>query len=240
MLASVAESLLELGHDTCRVNTRGRDPIAYFATPGGTSRIGAAYEMISDCQDDIDAWVDFFRKRGYERIGIIGHSLGAVKAAHVVRNQDSLGIHFLICISPPRLAPSILAKDSRYGSSYAEDLRQAEEKVKIGQPETLLTIRYPQPMLISAATFLDKYGQSDRYDYVQMASQIEVPCLWCFGDQEVRGDRASFRDCDQVLKARIGGKSNHVLAIVANADHAYSMARAELKLEICRWISDKI
>jgi dienelactone hydrolase len=240
MLASIAESLLERGHDTCRINTRGRDPVAYVATPGGNTRLGAAYEMISDCLPDIEAWIDFLRRKGYERIGLIGHSLGAVKAAHFARSQGSIGIHCLICISPPRLAPAILAKDSHYGLSYAEDLRTAEEKVAMGRPEALLTIRYPQPMLISAATFLDKYGRSDQYDYVQMADQISIPCLWCFGDQEVRGDRASFKNCDQALEAKVEGQANHSLAIISNADHGYTQARAELNTVICRWISEKI
>jgi pimeloyl-ACP methyl ester carboxylesterase len=240
MLASVAASLLEQGHDTCRINTRGRDPVAYFSTPGGNARVGAAYEMIADCLADIDSWVVFLRAKGYERIGLIGHSLGAVKAAYVAQKPGSIAIHGLICISPPRLAPSILSSDSRYGSTYADDLRQAEELVKTGKPERVLTIRYPQPMQISAATFLDKYGQTDRYDYVRMTSQISIPCLWCFGDQEVRGDRASFRDGDQALKAKIDGKDNHSVAIISNADHAYTQARDELNEVICRWISEKI
>jgi len=240
MFASLTESLLEFGHDTCRINTRGRDPIAYFATPGGNSRVGAAYEMISDCRSDIASWVDLLKKQGYRRLGLMGHSLGAVKAALYVCSTAPMDIDCMVCISPPRLVGKVLASDAKYSSNYAEDLLQAQELVEYGKPESLLSIRYPQPMLISAATFLDKYGHEDRHDYVQMASQIRIPCLWCFGDQEVRGKRASFRDCDRTLMASVGGASNHSLAVISNADHAYTLARAELISVIRQWISEKI
>ncbi len=240
MLASLAESLLELGHDACRINTRGRDPIAYFSTPGGSLRLGAAYEMIADCQADIATWVDFLKKQGYPRLGLIGHSLGAVKAGVYACNMASVDIDYLVCISPPRLVGKVLANDSKYSSNYAEDLKQAQELIAIGKPESLLSIRYPQPMLISAATFVDKYGQEDRHDYVRMASQINIPCLWCFGDQEVRGQRASFQNCDHTLNAAVRGKPNHSVAVISNADHAYTQARTELISVIRQWISEKI
>ncbi len=240
MLASIAGTLLELGHDTCRINTRGRDPIAYFATPGGNTRVGAAYEMISDSQADIASWVEFLQKQGYRRLGLIGHSLGAVKAALFTCKTASLAIDRLVCVSPPRLVAKILASDPRYASSYAEDLQRAQEQAALGEPESLLAVRYPQPMLISAATFLDKYGHEDRYDYAGMASQIAIPCLWCFGDLEVRGQRASFRDCDHILAMAIQGKKNHTVAVISNADHAYTLARNALNTVIHQWISEKI
>ena len=204
------------------------------------ARLGAAYEMVDDCQADLAAWVGLLQSLGYRQIGLLGHSLGAVKAAFYACHRGLGAIDRLVCISPPRLVPEILASDARYASNYAQDLQQAKECMAIGKPESLLTIRYPQPMLISAATFLDKYGRSDQHDYVRMAGQIAVPSLWCFGEKEIRGHRASFRNADQVLMEAVAGMNQHQVRVIANADHAYSHAQAELSSVIGRWISEKI
>ena len=240
LLASIADSLLAIGHDVLRINTRGRDPIAYIASAGGSSRIGAAYESIADCKLDLSAWIARLRGSGYQRVGLLGHSLGAIKAVVYASEPDSMSIEGLVCLSPPRLETGVLSTDAKYSAGYAENLQRATECVQQGKPETLLAVRFPQPMLISAATFLDKYGQDDLYDFVRLAARITVPSLWCFGDLEVRGDRASFRNSDQALEQALKSTSGHTLAIVEQADHAYTLARPELQAVIARWISEKI
>jgi len=240
LLASISESLLDLGHDTLRINTRGRDPIAYLATPAGNTRIGAAYEMIADSRLDLMAWHVWLRSQGYSRIGLLGHSLGAIKAALVASEALANAIDALVCVSPPRLAPEILRSDRKYAQRYLEDLENARELTADGKPETLLSIRFPQPMLISAATFLDKYGRDDPYDYIKMAERINQPSLWCFGLEEIEGPRASFRHCDKALQSVIEGTDNHTLRVIPNADHAYTRARSELNATVSEWVAKKI
>lgn len=238
LLASVTEFLLESGCDVLRVNTRGRDPIAYFATPGGRTRVGAAYEMIEDCQLDLAAWIGYSRNLGYQKIGLLGHSLGAVKSVIVARSN--VAIHALICLSPPRLVPSVLSSDIKYSEQFREDLERATQLVQQGKSESLLSIRFPQPMLISAATFLDKYGREEPYDYVEMAKSIHVRSLWCFGEAEVGGHRASFRDCDQLLSSCVASMSNHTIRVIPKADHAYTNARGDLIGQIRAWFAENI
>ncbi len=240
LLGTLSESLLQIGHDALRINTRGRDPIAYIATGGGNTRMGAAYEMIADSRFDLAAWIDWMRNLGYQRIGLLGHSLGAIKVALMASEDQASPVDALICLSPPRLVPEILRGDPKYARRYSEDLEAAHLLVADGKPESLLSIRFPQPMLISAATFLDKYGRVDPYDYMKMASEIQLPTLWCFGAEEVEGPRASFRQCDVALRSVIEGTLNHTLRVIPNADHAYTRARSDLKSTVCQWIAEKI
>ena len=147
---------------------RGRDPIAYFATPGGSTRVGAAYEMVSDCQSDIATWVDLLKKQGYRRLGLIGHSLGAVKAAFYACNAsvdiDLLDLYF----APKACVGEVLASDAKYSSNYAGRFRSrpknsiATRKARIASYDSLSST-YADLRSNISLTSMDK---EDRHDYL--------------------------------------------------------------------------
>src|SRR5947207_292188 len=61
------QKLQDLGLAVLSVNTRGHDSV--FGASLGTvrRRFGAAYEIVDDCRQDISAWIDFLKSRGYQR-----------------------------------------------------------------------------------------------------------------------------------------------------------------------------
>lgn len=237
LLSSLAKSIRDEGADTLLVNTRGRDPVAYLATNAGPVRVGAAYEMIGESQLDLAAWIEFAKRHNYQSINLLGHSLGAIKSLYYCNQaSSSCSIARLILVSPPRLSSDLLKSDRKYSDSYRTDLTEAKELVESGKPEALMTIRFPQPMLVSAATFLDKYGSNDLYDYARIASNLEIPCLWCFGEWEVRGPRASFKDCDVMLAEILRSNPNHSVQVIPKADHSYTQARAEVQFSVQNWV----
>src|SRR4051794_29844677 len=70
------------------VNPRGHDTIADFPLAGGGSRrVGSAYERFADCALDLEAWATVLRERGFGRIIVQGHSLGASKVVHYLTSQ---------------------------------------------------------------------------------------------------------------------------------------------------------
>ena len=236
LLQALADGLLQRGEDVLRINTRGHDPVAYIPSGQGRVRVGAAYEMIADAHLDLLAWVERARALGYQQVGLLGHSLGAIKVGHFASLPTELPpLAFTICVSPPRLNHRILQADERYAATFHEQYQEAKERMQQGKPEALMTIRYPQPMLISAATFLDKYG-GDTHDYFGWAERIRNPCLWTFGELEVLGQRPSFRGCDAALRQALSASSNHRVATLASADHSYNQGRGELVKLIQWWI----
>jgi len=246
LLGSVAESLLANGSDVLRINTRGRDPISYVAVGSMSSRCGAAYETVSDGILDISSWFQLLLNEGYRSINLLGHSLGAVKSIlfaceHPIQtDSDSLKsqtISRLVLLSPPRLQPDIIRTDTKYSATYLEDLAQARQLCEAGKPDSLLTIRYPQPMIVSASTFLDKYGSDSRYDYHRYVSLLKSPTLWCFGEHEVRGPRASFRDADNELVPQLEmlPKQTQTLKVIPSGDHAYTGVRDLLCDSVIEW-----
>src|SRR5689334_13558902 len=74
-----AEKLLSLGCPVLRVNTRGHDGISTAVTSRGGVRLGAAFETVDDCRDDLAAWLEWMRSHIGPRVALLGHSLGAVK-----------------------------------------------------------------------------------------------------------------------------------------------------------------
>jgi hypothetical protein len=196
--------------------------------------------MISDVKLDLEAWRVWGREAGYQKIGLLGHSLGAVKVAFFTaglpHDPSMIGA---ICLSPPKLNRNVLSCDDAYGSVYAEQYEQAKEFVSNGKPESLMTVRYPQPMLISAATFMDKYG-SDLYDYHPISRKIACRCLWTFGRREVDGARASFRGCDQKLSELLGDLPQHEVTTIDEADHNYTRGRTSLTTKIRIWMDDPL
>ena len=248
LLASVSDCLLGQGDDVLRINTRGRDAVCYLATRGGMTRGGAAYEQIDDARLDLAAWSQFAYSQGYQHVHYLGHSLGAVKSIlHVVATASDQQTR-LICLSPPRLCPSVLSADRKYAQQYQNDVREALEAMARGEPEHLMTIRFPQPMLITAATYLDKYAnhqrtgnhtdeEVDRYDYMRHVLQLKCRSLWCFGEHEVRGPRSSFADCDRLLMDAFGHGSTHSIAVVPGGDHAYTGVRDDLTRILSAWLT---
>ncbi len=245
LLSSVSASLLSIGADVLRINTRGRDAIAYFAVGAAYSRCGAAYEMICDGAVDITAWFDAVQRQGYEKINLLGHSLGAVKSLlyafqHDTESAPASGyqkLSRLILLSPPRLQSNTLKDDVKYASAYAANLAEAQQHCDAGKSEALFTIRYPQPMIVSAGTYIDKYGPASHYDYHSFLGRNTCPTLWAFGEHEVRGPRSSFRDADKALIEAwksLGTKSQS-LKIIPDGDHAYTGVRDLLCHSVIDW-----
>ena len=70
MFEQYSDALLEQGCAVLRVNNRGHDPMSRAALGTEGKRLGAAYERMDECTYDWEAWIDFARAAGYQRIGL--------------------------------------------------------------------------------------------------------------------------------------------------------------------------
>ncbi len=235
LLQCCAEYFVGAGCDAVRVNTRGHDAMAFFSNGLSVIQAGAAYESIGDSVKDLNAWVQWGRGLGYRRIGILGHSLGAVKTVFsLAQSMEPFSqVQQLVLLSPPRFSPSLFRADPR-GTRYTSAMVQATEAVEGGEPEKLMRVSYPFPMLISARAYREKYGEPAKYDYLPLASSLPIPTLWCFGSQEVRSGKGSFRDADQHWQ-NLGLPSIHSLEVIEGGDHNYTEVLPKLLQCIDRW-----
>lgn len=231
---TVAERLLDLGCAVLRVNTRGHDLISNAATAQGGRRLGAAYEVVDNCRHDLAAWVAWLGQRAGPRIGLIGHSSGAVKCIYAMAHEPAIAAACVVAISPPRLAYSHFCA-SPEAEQFLEDYRRAEQLVQAGQPNALLDVKLPMPLAIAAAGYLEKYGPEERYDYIRLLRGFPCPVLVTLGSKEVESNMA-FRGAPESLLALRDRQERLDVQVIAGADHFYTGVRQELTACMEGWL----
>jgi pimeloyl-ACP methyl ester carboxylesterase len=229
-----AEHFLKLGCGILRVNTRGHDGLSTAVTPQGGQRQGAAYEIVDDCRHDVTGWLDWLRQKAGPRLGLVGHSLGAVKALHALAQPDAGALAGLVALSPPRLSYSWFCS-SPEAPKFLEDYRRAEERVAAGEPAALLEVKLPLPFVITAAGFVEKYGPDERYNYLKFVSAVRCPVLFTFGAVEAANNMA-FRAAPEALRELPARKAAPHVEVIPGGDHFYTGVRAELIAAVEAWL----
>jgi pimeloyl-ACP methyl ester carboxylesterase len=229
-----AARCLEQGCAVLRVNTRGHDGISNAVSAKGGQRLGAAYETVDDCRHDLAAWVDFLKERIGPRVGLVGHSLGAVKCLYALAHETALQVVCAIGISPPRLSYSWFCGNPE-GAAFLETYRQADALMQAGQPTALLDVMLPLPFVISAGGYAEKYGPDERYDYLRFLNGIRCPCLITFGALEV-ADNMAFRGAPEALAELAHRRRGLSVATIPGANHFYTNTRAALMVQLDHWL----
>jgi pimeloyl-ACP methyl ester carboxylesterase len=226
---TMGDALLADGTAILRVNSRGHDQAFHQLQ----RRLGAAYEVIDDCRYDFSAWLDFAADRGFRRVAIWGHSLGAVKTVYFLSEATEPRVVCAVASSPPRFVnQAYLASDN--GARFVADMARAQELVAGGQPEALIEAQVPQVRPFSARTYLDKYGPDGRYDYFAHLPRARVPLLLTLGGLET-GD-VSFAPLAARGPTLNGEWSNVSYQLIDGADHFYSARTAELWSSVRTWL----
>jgi alpha/beta superfamily hydrolase len=229
-----AEGFLALGCAVLRVNTRGHDLMSNAVTAKGGRRLGAAYELVDECRHDLAAWLDWLRQRAGERIGLVGHSLGAVKCLYALAHEPRLPARCVAALSPPRLSYSWFCTNPE-GRHFLETYALAERHVESGQPAALLDVKLPLPFVVTAVGYVEKYGPDERYNYLHFVPGVPCPTLVALGSVEVANNMA-FRGAPEALAELGDCKSRLTVATVAGADHFYTGVREDLLARVEAWL----
>jgi alpha/beta superfamily hydrolase len=233
LLETLAAGLLSLGAAVLRVNTRGHDGISTASTAKGGVRQGAAYEVVDDCRKDLAAWTAWLRQRGLKRVGLLGHSLGAVKCLYAAAQESSLDSACVIALSPPRLSYSWFCS-SPEAEQFLQTYRQAEHLLEESRPGELLEVKLPLPFVITAAGYCEKYGPDERYNYLHFISSVGCPVLVTFGSIELQSNMA-FRGAPEAL-GKIRRQQPLMVETISGGDHFYGAVRQELSVRIQEWL----
>lgn len=234
LFETLARHFTERGLAVLRVNTRGHDGISTAVTPSGPRRQGAAYERVDDCRHDVRAWVDWLVDRGYARIGLVGHSLGAVKAIYALAHRGGTGVEKLVALSPPRLSHSLF-QGGPNADLFRSTYERAAQHIERGDGEALLHVSFPLPMIIAAAGYAEKYGPDERYDFLTHLPAVACPALVTFGGAEL-AEHIAFRDSPAAVQSLAAQKPNIALSVVPEADHFYSGKHEELAERLSEWV----
>lgn len=231
---NLADRFLELGCAVLRINTRGHDLMSTASTSRGGRRLGAAYEVVDECRHDLTAWAEWLKQQTGPQIGLIGHSLGAVKCLYALAHEPQLAVTCVAALSPPRLSYSWFCS-SPEGKQFLETYSQAERHVEHGQATALLDVKLPLPFVVAAGGYLEKYGPEERYNYLRFLPSVSCPTLITLGSVEVENNMA-FRAVPEAL-AELGVRKGMLsIETIAGADHFYSSTRPALVTCVETWL----
>jgi alpha/beta superfamily hydrolase len=234
LMEQLAQTLLAQGVSVLRVNTRGHDGVSTASTDAGGIQLGAAYEIVDDCCHDVEAWIRFLLDCGSTRIALLGHSLGAIKAIYAQALQPHEAIERIIAISPPRLAYSRFVKGHQ-ATEFEQSLVTARQRIEADQPRSLFEASFPFPLILSAATFCDKYGPEERYNFLNLANALRIPVNFVFGQAELDTGTSAFEGLvDDIHSTRWAAE--YSVDIIPAADHFYKGRVDELAEAVTRRI----
>jgi pimeloyl-ACP methyl ester carboxylesterase len=229
-LVTFGQELTERGRHSFVINTRGHD---WICRGGNLTRFGgSAYEVLEDCLPDLDAALDYLKERGYRRIVLIGHSLGAIKSLiyqGTRRRADVVGI--VSCSAPRQFYSERAARQP----GFREVIEEAERKIAGGKGEELLSVSVgAAPGIFTARTHVNKYGKDDRNDCRPYARRIGCPLLAIVGSEEP----GFFHEYAQELAALAGANSRYER--VEGANHFYNRRIGEIVALIDDWLNGGI
>lgn len=230
----LAEYLLQLGCGVLRINTRGHDGISNAVTSKGGRRLGAAYEVVDDCRHDIAGALGWLQERVGPRVGLVGHSLGAVKCLYALAQTPQPAAICVAALSPPCLSYSLFCASSQ-GQEFLETYTQADGHVQAGSAGALLEVKLPLPFVITASGYVEKYGPDERYNFVRFLPGIRCPTLITFGSLELENNMA-FRGVPEMVQAQSHRLKATRLEVLAGADHFYGGKRQDVSALVQNWL----
>lgn len=236
---SVIPKLRALGLAVLSVNTRGRDSVFGASLGNVRRRLGAAYETVDDCRLDIAAWVKFLASRGYSSTVLIGHSLGAIKAVYGLAHEKWPEVRALVAVSGPRLSCAAFQNSPDSSGPFFDSLGTAERMVKEGRGDELFNSKFPFPLLITAAGYIDKYGPAERYNILRFAHDVPCPALFLYGSKELAGGGIAFDGLPEALAA-LPSRERRSVAVIDGADHVYTGVGEQLAAAIAHWLAPAI
>lgn len=222
MLERFSHQARAAGLTVLRVNTRGHDLVTRISGRQGPFWGGAAYETISDCRHDLAAWIAFLTARGHARIGLVGHSMGAVKSIYAQAHDRHSAVGCVVGLSPPRFCHERFLTHPAC-DPFREDLQKAQTLVAQGQGQQLMSVRQPLPLLLTAEGFLAKYGPHDEYDFLKHLPNLNCPGLILVGSESVRTSPAFASHPDDLRQfQRAHPNQPLTFELIEGADTGYS------------------
>jgi hypothetical protein len=235
LFAGLTPPLLTAGAAVLWANTRGHDGLHTAWVRGRPRQLGAAYEIVDECRLDVAAWVRLLGERGFQRIGVLGHSLGAIKAVYAQARAPHEQVVGVAAASPPRLSHAVFHSGANR-EDYREALARARQLVEQKSGATLIEVRFPFPLVISAGTFVDKYGPGEHYNILKFVDRVACPLLFTYGAVELAEGGEAFAGLPELLAEAKGTNQRLDVEIVEGANHNYSDRHGQLGEVLLRWL----
>ena len=229
LLLAVAQGLRQAAYPSVSFNTTGHDLV--WGAPG--KFMGNAHEILDRCRLDIKAGIDWLEARGYKRIGIFGHSMGAVKVVYYQATERDPRVVAVISSSPVRLSHSFFLT-TEGADEHWRNIELAQSLINEGRPDDVFPVSFPMPHLFSARSYLDKHGPDERYNLMKYVKNVESPLLIMAGSLE---NHPRLRNCAVDMHKLVKDRTEASLVIQQGADHGYTGMLDRLADTVVSWVA---
>lgn len=216
--------LLPFGYTCLAINRRGAGALAMGGRHG--PRGGAALEVFGDSQLDLAGAVDFLRGRGYDSIGLIGHSYGSGASGYYASNHPEIAALVLLsgAIGGPDHLRQMCERGMLAQDRYDEFEAEARHLVAEGRGEELMF--FPGWFHLSTARAFVEHGMPYAPDWIR---QVRCPVLALRGELE----NPEQSPVERYAELAPGGGT---AVVIPGSDHFYGGHEAEVGRAVADWL----
>jgi len=208
-------------------------------------QVGGVLERFDECLIDVKAAVDFAVARGWRKVFLQGHSLGAVKVTYYLAQTHDPRVAGLILLSPADTMGWIREK---LGHAFPKALAHAQRLLEASRGTELMPLRFYETP-VSARTFVEAYGprsltgvfnisRTDRQRFPELAA-ITVPVLLEVGTAEEYFVGSAQRFVDGIAE-RLEHCPSFTGIVIEGAPHNYLGHEQALTDELEDWLQGRI
>lgn len=227
---AMAEDLRNRGYACLTLNTNAHDTV--WHNSGDGRFYGVAFEILDRSRLDLRAGVDYLSGLGYRRIGLMGHSMGAVRVGYYAATEPDDRVAAVIPISPVRLSYSyfLASKDAQ---EFQGIVQRANQLVAEGKGQELMDVKFPIAQMFSAAAYLDKHGPAERYNLVSLAHRVKVPLFVLAGSLETH---TRLRDAARDIALAAVNSPRAEYTVIEGGNHGLGNRQQEAAAAVLNWL----
>jgi len=201
---------------------------------------GGIYEDFDDCILDIQAWLDFISANDFDKIYLLGHSMGCNKILHYLSIHKCKNLCGLIFLAPQDFT-NIVDNPIHKGM-----ILEAEKNLNLGLNSKLLTNKFLGFSPISSFTFANFKNNPHihNFQYKNFNSNFDVlqkinkPTFVIMGEKDQTFDDLQDKTLIPKYFENIAKKVNDFsFKIIPNARHTFKTTKTEVAKEIVDFIT---
>jgi dienelactone hydrolase len=235
---SIANAAASAGYHMLTFNNRGFGMVNSFrktTKKGGWFTAGGSMENFKDCRLDIQAAVDFLKKKGCRKIIIAGSSTGCQKSIYYLTHHPDRKVRGVILMAPVNDTEGDIVTLGK--SEFDRLFRKAKNLTKKGRGEALVTS-------LSAKRFYDLHKlhslESRLLDFNQKKmryiSKIRVPILALLGDADPYVTPGRHQERLDKICASANPRTKCETVLVKKGDHAFKDNLPAMSRAIRDWL----
>lgn len=235
----LGESFTKAGYNFLAFNNRGAGILAWVPTVKDKSKkIGGGIEKFEDCTKDIRAAINYVRKRGSDKIILVGHSTGCQKSIYYQSKIADRRVRGLVLLGP---ASDKDYEKKKLGKKFNKALSVAKKMIKTGKGSKLMPDWYTT---LSARRYYNLFKstsvEGNIFNYMtgkmKLLSKVRVPILAVYGSK----DKYIVYTPEKELQIIKDNARDCTTAIVHGARHGFEKKEKETAKLMLKWMKKVI